>query len=470
MKKRFLGITALSAVILFLAMLTEHGTRIIAKDAQAQSPICTCGGTKFYINGTLPSSTQNISNQIGANCYAWNEFIALNWPVGANQYFGAPGDLGLVQWETYKSIEQIFLPGGRSPVAFRSLGAVPKGADPVKFRSGKYLILDQNQKIPRNFSSNQVVINPGAAWLGAQNGTNIWYEVLVNQNEYDYIVNNHYYNAQAQLDSCKKGVKIMLPSKGDGAIEMKAAWMEVTDTANPKWQRYKLSLAYVEDTAGGKYRETVVALIGLHVLRKTENQPTFVWATFEQVDNEPDPQSGAMPPYNLNNPGCTAQTMTVKTRAGNDTAVTVTCTPNTQPPYYLVHGNKPVPIQVTRLTSLHTSYVDSANAQATRGIVAAYPNSVWQYYRLVNVIWSTSPVQDNQQNTVDSMKLQAIQPNSPVANTTLETYNQLTSCAQTCHKFATIAKVPGVKAPAYLTDFSFVFKNAKVTPTLRKRK
>jgi len=406
---------------------------------------------------------------MAADCYGWHEFIALNWPSDGNTYFGAPGDVGLVKWETYRSTEQIFLPGARPPGALKALAALPLGADMKKFRSGKYLVLDQNQKIPRNFNSNQVVINPGAAWLGAQNGTNIWYEVVVNDSEYNYIVRNHFYNAQAQHDTCAKGKKIMLPSAGDGAIEVKSAWMEVTDTANPKWKRYKLSLAYVEDTAGGKYRETVVALIGMHILRKIATQPTFVWATFEQVDNVPDPLSGSMAPYNLNSASCTPITLTVKTRAGKDTTVTIDTTPNVQPPYYLVHGNKPAPIQVSRLTSLHTSNVDSANAQTIRGIVAAYPNSVWQYYRLVNVIWSSSPVTDNNQNAIDSMLLgTGIQPASMVANTTLETYNQLTSCAQTCHRFASIAKVPGVRSPRYLTDFSFVFGQAKVPITKKK--
>lgn len=460
--RKLYGMAALSAVCLLLALLQERCTTITAKETQS-TPVCRCGGLTFPLNNTLPSSSTNLSSQVIANCYGWNEFIALNWPANASLPFGEPGDVSPVQWETFMSVDLIFLPGGQKPPPWGNPGALPLGANKRKFATGKYLVLDENQKVPKDFSSNQVVINPGPAWLGAQNGTNIWYEVLVNKVEYDYIVSNGFYNAQAQYDSCSKGKQILLPAAGDGAIEIKSAWMEVKDTANPKWRRYKLSLAYVEDTAGGAYHETVVALIGMHILRKTLNQPTFVWATFEQVDNLPDPASGSQAPYNLFNDDCKPNTLTVKTRLGKDTIVTVGCTPNQQPPYYLVNGNKPAPVQVSRLTSLHTKDNDSANNQAVRGIVAAYPNTVWQYYRLVNVIWSTAPAQDGNQNATDSMKLSAMQPTSAVANATMETYNQNTTCAQTCHKFATIASIPGMKNPKYLTDFSFVFHRAKTT-------
>jgi hypothetical protein len=458
MKKAILFITVPVLVCFLLLSLKT-------KSVQG-SQVCRCGAFQFTLNDTLPSTDMGLSNQTSANCYAWNEFVALNWPANTNLSFGAPGDLSPLIWQGYMTTGQIFLPGGIRPAPWGSLTVLPAGVDRKKFMSRNYLLLRESQKIPRGFRSSEAVLNSGPSWLGAQNGTNIWYEVVVNQSEYNYIVRKGFYNARTQYDSCSTGTQILLPSIGDGAIEIKSAWMEVPDTTNPKWNRYKLSLAYVQGS-GGRYRETVVALVGLHILRKTATQPTFVWATFEQVDNLPDPASGSLAPYNLNNPNCQPNTVTVKTQSGKDTTVTVSCASNTQPPYYLVNGNSPVPIQVSRLTSLHTSSVDSANAQVVRGITAAYPNSVWQYYRMVNVIWSTSPVQDNNQNKTDSMIIRAMQPLSPVANVTLETYNQNTSCAQTCHRFASIATVPGITGPNYLSDFSFVFGLAKASPQLK---
>jgi len=84
-----------------------------------------------------------------------------------------------------------------------------------------------------------------------------------------------------------------------GAIELKAAWMEVNDLQNPKWKRYKLSTATVLDPTTGKLRNTTVALVGLHVLHKTAKQPTWVWATFEHIDNVPDSGSTATGQYNF---------------------------------------------------------------------------------------------------------------------------------------------------------------------------
>lgn len=467
MKKKHLGIAALSAACLFLGLLQQRCTPAHAKYTATS---CKCGGMAFQLSNKLPSGNGNIANQAMANCYGWAEFVALNWPTDSGRGFGDPGDVGLVGWETYMSTDEIFLPNAQHPYPYGNHGPVMAGINKSKLQSGRYLILEENQKVNRGFTSNQVVLKGGPAWLGAQNGTNIWYEVLVNKVEYDYITGKGFYNARTQYDSCSNGSRIVLPAAGDGAIEVKSAWMEVKDTANAKWKRYKLSLAYVRDSTNGRYRETVVALIGMHILRKTANQPTFVWATFEQVDNVPE-DSGSMAPYNLANPSCSAQTVKVKTRAGNDTTVTINCKPNVQPPYYLVHGNKPMPIQVSRETPYNSADNTAANQAAISCIQAAYPNSVWQYYRLIDVLWSTSPTQDNMQNATDSMRMTAMQPTGYMANATMETYNQKTSCAQTCHKFASIAKVPGISnAPKYMTDFSFVFGLAKTPAALKSKK
>ena len=472
MIKKTLSITALCAVCFLIAFLQQRCTIAGAKPLPDASA-CYCGGQVLPFNNVLPSF--KITNQQVADCFAWQEFIALNQPQDSTKTFGDTSDIGMVVWEGFMPTYEIFRKDALTPYPWKSPGDVPLGANAKKFKSGKYLVLEENQKIPKGFSNNQVVENSGPAWLGAQNHTNIWYEVLVNRVEYDYIVHNHLYNADSQYTESKNGKQIFLPDTGDGAIEIKAAWMELSaeDQQYPLFstfkQRFKLSRAYVQDSANGKHRETIVALIGLHILRKVPGQPSFVWATFEQVDNNMGLDNTVTHPIgcNLYNANCSAQTLHVKTKSGKDTQVVVSCTPNTQPPYYLVQGNEPVPIQVTRETPLALTEVQT-NTRVISCITQSYPNSVWQYYRLVNTIWSSNPVPDSSQNKVDSMALSGMLPttNSSVANTTLETYNQQTNCVNSCHKFANTAKpyfdTLGKRAtPKYLSDFSFVLGLAK---------
>src|SRR5262245_43264375 len=63
----------------------------------------------------LPSPTQTDASE-----FAWQSFVALNWPALAgsrgvadpNKIIGEPGP---VVWETWKAPEEIFYPDGRKP-------------------------------------------------------------------------------------------------------------------------------------------------------------------------------------------------------------------------------------------------------------------------------------------------------------------------------------------------------------------
>ena len=147
------------------------------------------------------------------------------------------------------------------------------------------------------------------------------------------------------------------------------------------------------------------SLVGLHILHKTENQPTWVWATFEQIDNVPGSSS---PPdgYNFHNPNCTSKTVNL---SGGSTA-TVNCTVNTSPPYHL-NLAAPVPIQITRQNPIDPSSAAPINQLMQKNIKNLYSNSVWQYYQLVDVIWSatsqpdpTQPIQSPRNINVSAMQ------------------------------------------------------------------
>lgn len=456
--------------------------------AAPQTNTCNCyssslPGTIIPIsfNSTVPGDLFSFTVQPQADCFAWQEFIALNWPSDPNASFGAPNDLNFVQWETYMPREVLFTDDGSPPPAW---GTLVSDQYSSLFKSQKLLLKKTQTKLLTfvskiqendaqvNFSPNQAAPFNKPSWLGAQNSTNVWYEIMLNKDYYDFIVKKGFYNAQVQHDTVKLNQPINFP-QGQyngvvGAIELKAAWMEVTDIKSPKWQRYKLSKATVLDPVTKKLRNTLVALVGLHILHKTQNQPTWVWATFEQIDNAPDQSNlSAAPPsqygYNFYNPKCTNQNVRVRTPTGDSTKV-VTCTPNTSPPYYLNQAG-PLPTQTTRINQIDPIDAAPINALMQENIRKFYPGSVWQYYQLVDVIWSQS-FQPDPTTAIPSPRIintsSMTSGASIVSNSTMETYVQSTKTCFNCHVHSTIAPYPPDSINnTKFGDFSFAIYFAK---------
>ncbi len=438
---------------------------------------------KYVVTYTnqVPGDLSSI-NQSKADCFAWQEFVALNWPVNPSSSFGTPGDMGQVQWETYMPRNILFPANGASPPAW---GTLVSDEYAKKFKSQKLLfnkqttkLLTFTSKVTEDVSASSVSPNQAAPggepnWLGAQNGTNLWYEVLLNQDYYNFIVSKGYYNAKTQHDSVKAGTMINFPAGvyngAVGAIELKAAWMEVTNLSSPKWKRYKLSVATVMDPMTHALRTTTVALVGLHILHKTQTQPTWLWATFEQVDNVPALKGNAPTyGYNFYNASATIQTVTVKNEGGKaNSTVTVSSSPNVSPPYYLWQA-KPVPIQCTRLNAIDTVNAAPINALMQGKINSLYSGSVWQYYQLVNVIWSntTQPARVQPDTIPRRLNLSGMNPiGSIVANTSMETYVQNTNTCFSCHQYASIADYPLDSVNNNkIGDFSFAIGFAQYPP------
>lgn len=486
----------IGVAVIPLAVLAANTELANAKSSYQSIPPSqtnTCNCSSPSSSSSLPISFNNIVpgdllafTQPLADCFAWKEFIALNWPTTPNANFGAPRDLNFVQWETYMPREVLFPDDGSKPPAW---GTLVSDEYSSLFKSQKLLLKKTQTKLLTfvskieendaevNFSPSQAAPFNKPSWMGAQNGTNVWYEIMLNKDYYDYIVKKGFYNAQVQHDTVKLNQPINFP-QGQytggvvGAIELKAAWMEVNDLKSPKWLRYKLSNATVLDPITKKLRNTVVALVGLHILHKTQNQPTWVWATFEQIDNTPDNNNlnGPAPSqygYNFYNPNCTNQQVTIKTSAGDSTKV-VTCTPNTSPPYYLNQAG-PVATQSTRINNIDPKDAAPINALMQQNIKKFYPNSVWQYYELVDVIWSQSFQPDPTTAIASPRNINSSSMLSGaliVANSTMETYVQTTKTCFNCHVYSTIAPYPqDTVNNSKFGDFSFAISFAKYPPT-----
>ena len=104
----------------------------------------------------------------------------------------------------------------------------------------------------------------------------------------------HSYYPNGGTDTCKCPVDqaICLPcgsDSTDGAIEVKAAWRRLLPSENAADYYTSTALYYQNeyDPATKKYQyryyNDTFALIGLHIIRKLENYPDFVFTTFEHV-------------------------------------------------------------------------------------------------------------------------------------------------------------------------------------------
>lgn len=451
-----------------------------AAPAQATGPTTyPCSGFNTLSFGpTVPPDFSQVSSDQDADCYGWQEFIAVNWPASGDG-FGDPGDMSAVAWQGYMSTHQLFQPKGAPPPPWGTPPAITPeclAEAGLSAEAGRAAVpLTMTTKFSSEFENGdgqQAAPRNAPAWLGDTQGHSVWYEVRVDQDEYDAIVQNQLYSREGQQAYYAENPTqpLALPMGGFpstvGAMEVKAAWMEVANPADAKWSRYKVSQAVVVDPATQKCESLVVALVGLHVIHKTQGQPTWVWATFEHVDNAPDNSAAATTDkvWNFFDPGCQPKTVTVPSACqfNKQAQVTVGCDAsawNQAPQYYIGDGcPDPTPIQVTRINPIDVN-ATAANNAAWAAIRAAYPNSVWQNYALVNVLWSTNPPLS--QPVAVPQKFLSPQPNAPVANTALETYAQQTKCTD-CHTFAAISGDDTKPA-----DFSFALEEAQSTQTTK---
>jgi len=447
------------------------------------------------ITSALPSDVV-VGDQDDFNCFAWQEFIALNWKASGSQpgqpdttapasAFGAPSSAGTpppAVWETYALDSDVFRPGGappqsfvpRAPPATTGAAATDRFARSARVSGYKYLaaphVLRSVAKVSPRVSSSAAELSElfqafTHAWLTAQNGQLTYYEVRLNQDEYTYIVQNKLYDANCQQAAGQSGTGIHLPdgsAGGVGAIEVKAAWLPLTDPS--LYAKYLTAPAVVIDPATSQPRQVIVGLVGLHIIRKTKNAQQFAWATFEHVANAPDSGATGGGPFTYYNTSC------------NPTTDPYQCAVNTQPPACTAASCAySAPMQVVRHNPLPKN-VAALNQYAAAQIRAANPTSVFQYYQLVNVMWPmrNTPITGAPIAPLTDGNSQPPASLGGLANVTLETYFQSSSSLSpnkavsqpaclACHTVASISsRATGATTP-YASDYSFLFGEASAS-------
>jgi hypothetical protein len=483
----------------------------VGRDAKAQraaAPSWPCAIGVPTISSMVPPDAA-LTNQVTLNCFAWQEFIALNWEASPTQrgvpdpnakpaQFGTPNAQAPKVWETYKDDTEVFLPNGGTPKAWNA----PPPPPPVCRSGGKAALALSRKRGVQMLSMSSAfgdfaldeTNQASGQWLADQKGNLIWYQIKLNHDEFDTIVTSQFYNASIQATTASTGknpvqggqyqVKLPMgclsgqcPNNGPsitGAMEVKAAWRILPDsTQNGRY----LTTQAVLVGADGTCTTASMGLVGLHIIHKTVSQPNFIWATFEQVDNVP-PAS----PATFSNSSCTCQVAIPSSCFSMPPANPVyqnclqsqtqgqPCTANTSPPYNKITSSCPAyPTQVSRnrpISSTTGDPVVATNTAAQQLIVGANANSVFQYYQLVDVLWSGSPINPymNASGTPGPtiplpMSGATPDPTSlPVANTTMETFVQTTTCFN-CHVYAAVAGSSS-SGSQYASDYSFLFGEA----------
>jgi hypothetical protein len=441
------------------------------------------------------------TGQMPFDNFSFQSLVALNWPANPDgtpsiQPFNSPLTVPRV-WDFFKTADQVFPSSGVPDPAYPSAPPVPPecntglaaAAFPRSFRTVRMMTKADDDIVSGN--NLQAAVNVP---LLDRNLNYTVYEVLVNRDEFEYIMQYRLYSPAGQtalnIINYPAGRSSGNPTSegyaSTGAIEVKAAWRILDASKGDNVSRYftrqsKIFVPAKSSDSGKAFCTTPVTLglVGIHILHKTAANPLWVWSTFEQIDNAPttstaDGQPGCAVPvtdprrrYSYFNPACW------------DPSTGKSCTSN----------RPPNPLQGTNYTWASGAPVNGPYAQkfATDGkygtqVVRCQPiyqeaqdmtkrwapklaGTVWQFYHLVGTQWQTPG--DPPRPPINAIP-------KYVLNATLETYLQKsgtqtspqTACIQ-CHNFAFDATGRKPPNPCYETkqpgcaDFSFLPGRAK---------
>ncbi|KAA3631734.1 MAG: hypothetical protein DWQ02_15935 [Bacteroidetes bacterium] len=252
--------------------------------------------------------------------FAWKEFIALNHPADPNHRgqaaagstFGDTSGDAMV-WETYWHRVEMF-PYNQNPVndngKAKITGKPDYKYDPAAFTfKGSYSGSGTGDSTLWNNLDENNELNVDEMFSHEVSDENrILYEAKMNEDGFNYILAKQLYKSATRdqyLNETKKPANLAkyankcnvtandilcLPcgtdSGGEGNIEIKAAWKKLNH-GEDKSRYYTNQVIHYQSVGGErKYMVEEYGLIGLHIIHKTVNFPSYVFATFEHIDND----------------------------------------------------------------------------------------------------------------------------------------------------------------------------------------
>jgi hypothetical protein len=405
---------------------------------------------------TAGSDTSLNGLQEAFDVFSWNSFIALNWPAApdgspnsAQKPGAAPSGDNDTVWEHWVESSSIIVPPGQTP-SFNPPPEIPAACKSLAKPGLR--VLRQVGKTPGLLTDANQPFDTGP--LIDQSGVYSRFEIRVNQDMFNYILNNRLYSKAGQkaftppvnFPCGRMGAEV-------GAIMVKAAWKIMGPADDPSQFHTTQALVYTPDVNGGSAGSCslqTAGLVGLHIAHKTSHAPQWIWSTFEHVKNVPtdtDVKNGTLQEkYNFFDPKC------------HD------CPVNKAAPRPWNPATKGPPTQAVRISVIPPTARDSAASRDTaahRLLAAVNRKSVWQYYELISTQW---PADAGNTSTCKTNPADPSGNPAPIflANSTMETFVQgtvegVSSSCILCHNNAAMA-VGGSRG---FSDFTYILKRVQ---------
>ena len=213
-----------------------------------------------------------------------------------------------------------------------------------------------------------------------QNGNMLRYEILLNQDEFDYIVANDLYSLDGQAAFSMKGGKVSFPMDNPesgklGAMELKLAWKVLDPSKGDLPERFLTVKATIFSGPDGTTpTQATLGLVAMHISHRTQSSPQWIWSTFIHVDSL---QTNSLATFH----GKPIPTLFYN--PGNPTAL-VNVPSQTASPF--LDGQTPT--QVLALTPIPLA---TQEVNRVARLELEKRGSVLHYYELMNTQWPTSP-------------------------------------------------------------------------------
>ena len=204
--------------------------------------------------------------------FAWDLFIATNWPALAGSR-GVPdprrrfGPQTKAVWETWKASTEVFLAAGAKPPGWDS----PDPSDSAK--TGLRL----SDGVMLQSSADFSFVSGGLLDIHDQP---IYSEDRMNKVAFGYVFEHELYNVEGQLAYLDRNEKLKMPF---GSTEVKASW-KILDPVKDRSiaHRYFQTQGILQQRSGEKRRVTL-GLTGMNIMVKVLDH--WFWTSFEQDDN-----------------------------------------------------------------------------------------------------------------------------------------------------------------------------------------
>ena len=399
-------------------------------------------------NPQLPSDLATGLSHSDYATFAWRSFFALNntaaAPLPANRGVGNPAssfaDSGKVPkspspllWQTFAHRTELFPAGSQKNTAGGPTR--PFGSDPqysyIQFPQGirlapgatfnHYNNLDEATQIGQNaifFPVNPPNVAKTGGDYAPSNDSQILFEAKANPVVYEY----------AKGLTSFPDTNVVLP---DGAVEVKATWRKLADIPVQNRGRYHTAtvVTYKGLDSDPVAQNEDYALVALHIIHKTPNYPTFVFATFEHEDalTLPDGKSPTglyyianynkidYPGFDINNPPTATFSDGNKTYTVSLPKAGAVANASLDPPVYSGSNGIPEgqagPIRVVQPLTMDVE-VAAVNNQVKQLMDGSgeFNNSVWKHYRLKGVQAIPSSTQTDPDYYLANIMVESSQP------------------------------------------------------------